>query len=46
MCGVAGAIAGFTQLPDDWSAARRLLGGAVAGAGAALLVTATRMFAR
>lgn len=42
-CTVGGAILGVLLLTDDWSIARRLLGGAVGGAGVGLLVTATRM---
>jgi hypothetical protein len=42
-CALAGAAAGALLLPDDWSLARRIAAGAVAGAGSALLVTATRL---
>jgi hypothetical protein len=42
-CTLAGAVAGAVYLPDDWSLARRIAAGAVAGAGSALLVTATRL---
>ena len=42
-CALAGAAAGAVYLPDDWSLARRIAAGAVAGAGSALLVTATRL---
>lgn len=43
VCTVAGAAAGVVFMGDDWSLTRRLIGGAVAGAGAGLIVTATRM---
>jgi hypothetical protein len=43
-CVVIGAALGFALLSDEWSAARRLAAGAVSGAGAALLVTATKWF--
>ena len=43
-CTVAGAVLGFALLSHDWSALRRIAAGGVAGAGAAFLVTATRMF--
>ena len=43
-CTLVGAVLGFALLADDWSAGRRILGGAVAGAGAGLLITATKMF--
>ena len=42
-CGVIGAVLGFYLLTGDWSAARRILAGAVAGAGTGLLITATKM---
>lgn len=43
-CILGGALAGGLLLGDDWSILRRLAGGAVAGAGVGLLVTATKMF--
>jgi len=43
-CTALGALVGTFALDADWSLARRALGGAVAGAGCALLVTASRMF--
>jgi hypothetical protein len=43
VCALAGAAVGAAYLPDDWSLARRIAAGAVAGAGSALLVTATRL---
>ena len=43
-CTVAGAILGLTLLTQEWSAARRIAGGAVAGGGVGLIITATRMF--
>jgi hypothetical protein len=42
-CIVAGAIIGAVYLTPDWSLARRLAAGAVAGAGVALLTTASKM---
>ena len=42
-CTVIGAVLGCILLGEDWSPARRLLGGAVGGAGCGLLITATRM---
>lgn len=42
-CIVGGAILGAVFLTDDWSMARRLAAGAVAGAGVALLTTAPRI---
>jgi hypothetical protein len=42
-CTIGGALAGFVYLDADWSAFRRIAAGAVGGAGAALLVTATKM---
>ena len=40
---VAGAVLGEIYLYEEWSAARRIAAGAVAGAGVALTVTATKM---
>ena len=42
-CTVIGAALGCILLGEDWSRARRLIGGAVGGAGCGLLITATRM---
>jgi hypothetical protein len=42
-CTLAGAVLGFYLLTGDWSAARRIVAGAVAGAGVGLLMTATKM---
>jgi hypothetical protein len=42
-CTVIGAVLGVALLTGEWSVPRRLLAGAVAGAGAGLLVTATKM---
>ena len=39
-----GAVAGAVFLTGDWSLARRILAGAVAGAGTGLLLTATKMY--
>lgn len=44
VCTVGGAIAGALYLSGDWSLARRIAAGAVAGAGTGLLVTATKLF--
>jgi hypothetical protein len=41
---ILGAVLGAHQLPEDFSLARRILGGGIGGAGVALLMTATRMF--
>jgi hypothetical protein len=41
---LAGAVLGACLLTGEWSLARRILGGAVAGAGTGLLLTATKMF--
>jgi hypothetical protein len=41
---VVGALIGGLQLPEDISLVRRVIGGAVGGAGVALLMTASRMF--
>ena len=43
-CTLIGAALGLALLTDEWSAARRLLAGAVAGAGTGLLITATKIF--
>ena len=43
VCTLSGAVAGAVYLPDEWSLARRLAAGAVAGAGSALIVSATRL---
>jgi hypothetical protein len=40
---LAGAVLGFYLLTDDWSAARRLAAGALAGAGIGLLMTGTKL---
>jgi Kef-type K+ transport system membrane component KefB len=42
-CIVIGALLGAFYLTSDWSLARRVAGGAVSGAGVALIVTATRI---
>ena len=42
-CTVLGAALGFYLLAGDWSAARRIAAGGVAGAGIGLLITATKM---
>jgi len=43
-CTLAGAVLGFALLSGDWSSARRIAAGAVAGGGVGLLLTATKMF--
>ena len=42
-CTVVGAALGFAFLADEWSVARRIAAGAVAGGGVGLLLTATKM---
>ena len=42
-CTLAGAVLGCYLLTDDWSIARRLAAGAIAGAGTGLLMTGTKM---
>jgi hypothetical protein len=39
-----GAVAGAVFLTEEWSLARRILAGGVAGAGTGLLLTATKMY--
>lgn len=43
-CALVGALLGFALLSEDWSSLRRIAAGAVAGAGAGFLITATKMF--
>jgi len=40
---LAGAVLGFLFLDPDWSVARRVAAGAVAGGGIGFLMTATKM---
>ena len=40
---LSGAVLGAYFLTGEWSLARRILGGAVAGAGTGLLITTTKM---
>lgn len=40
---VLGIAIGLYVLPDDWSLARRIAGGALGGAGCGLIVTAPRI---
>jgi hypothetical protein len=40
---IAGALLGAFQLPDDISLVRRVVGGAISGAGVLFLTTATRL---
>jgi hypothetical protein len=42
-CTILGAVCGVWLLTGEWSLARRLLAGAVAGAGTGFLITATKM---
>jgi hypothetical protein len=42
-CTALGIVLGYLLLGEEWSVARRLLGGAVGGAGVGLLLTAPRM---
>jgi hypothetical protein len=42
-CTLLGAGLGYYLLTGDWSAARRIAAGAVAGAGVGLLITGTKM---
>lgn len=42
-CIALGVALGYLLLGEEWSVARRLLGGAVGGAGIGLLLTAPRM---
>ena len=39
-----GAVLGAWLLTGEWSLARRIAGGAVAGAGIGLLITASKLF--
>jgi len=43
-CTVLGAILGVVFLSSDWHLARRIAGGAVAGAGTGLLLTFNRLY--
>jgi hypothetical protein len=43
-CTLAGAVLGFQLLTREWSAARRIAGGALAGAGVGLLITAPKLY--
>jgi hypothetical protein len=43
VCTVAGAVLGALYLTGDWSLARRLAAGTIAGAGVGFLMTATKM---
>jgi hypothetical protein len=45
VCIGLGAALGVAYMPDEWSTARRLFGGAFAGAGIAVFLTVTRLFA-
>ncbi len=42
-CTVLGAVLGVALLTGEWSLVRRIAGGAVAGAGVGLIITASRM---
>ena len=39
-----GTLLGALVLPEDWTLARRLIGGAVSGAGVGVFITDTRLF--
>ena len=41
---VLGALCGALLLTDEWSLARRIAAGALAGAGTGFLLTATKMY--
>lgn len=41
---VVGAVLGAVYLTGEWTLARRIAAGAVAGAGTGLLLTATKMY--
>lgn len=43
VCTLVGTVLGYFMLGEEWSVARRLVGGAFGGAGVGLLVTAVRM---
>jgi hypothetical protein len=43
-CTLVGAVLGFALLSQDWSALHRIAAGAVAGAGSAFVITATKMY--
>lgn len=43
-CALVGAVLGFYLLTGEWSALRRIAAGAVAGAGVAFVITATKMY--
>jgi hypothetical protein len=45
ICIGLGAALGAIYMPAEWSSARRLFGGAFAGAGVAVFLTVTRLFA-
>jgi hypothetical protein len=42
-CTLVGVVMGVFLLTEDWSLARRIAGGAVGGAGVALIITAPRI---
>jgi len=42
-CTLIGACMGFAMLPEEWLLARRIAGGALAGAGVGITLTATKM---
>ena len=45
ICIALGGALGAWYLPADWPSARRIAGGAFAGAGVAVFLTVTRLFA-
>ena len=44
LCMAAGGALGFLLLGEEWSALRRIAGGAVGGGGVALLLTFSRLY--
>ena len=43
LCTLAGIAIGLEVLPEEWALARRIIGGAVGGAGVGLICTAPRI---
>jgi hypothetical protein len=43
-CTLLGAVLGVVYLPGDWHLARRIAGGALAGAGTGMLCTFNRIY--
>ena len=42
-CTLVGIVVGLVLLPEDWTLARKIAGGALGGAGCGLIVTAPRI---